>query len=151
VILGGVFGALAGWNKGKTIDRVVMSLIGVTTSIPMLISSTILIYALDIRRGLPIFIAALTVIGWTEIAQYVRSQFLVLREMPYIEGALALGSKNFAIAIRHCLPNILPQLLVISFLEMGAVLMLLGELGFIGVYIGGGHMVGLFQLMAPTQ
>ncbi len=151
VILGGVFGALAGWNKGKSIDRVVMSLIGVTTSIPMLISSTILIYALDIRRGLPVFIAALTVIGWTEIAQYVRSQFLVLREMPYIEGAYALGSKNLAIAIRHCLPNILPQLLVITFLEMGAVLMLLGELGFIGVYIGGGHMVGLFQLMAPTQ
>lgn len=151
VILGTILGALAGWNEGKTIDRATMGVIGVTTAIPMLISSTILIYALDIRRGLPVFLAALTLIGWTEIAQYVRSEFLVLRKKPFIDGAFAVGSNNIAIAIRHCLPNILPQLLVITFLEMGAVLMLLGELGFIGVFIGGGHTIALFELMAPTQ
>jgi len=151
VLLGAILGGLAGWNEGKSIDRVVMSLIGVTTSIPMLISSMILIYALDIRGGLPVFLIALTIIGWTEIAQYVRSEFLVLRKMPYIEGAHAIGARDLAIAIRHCVPNILPQLLVISFLEMGAVLMLLGELGFIGVYIGGGHQIALFEFMAPTQ
>jgi ABC-type dipeptide/oligopeptide/nickel transport system permease subunit len=151
VILGTILGGLAGWNEGKSIDRVVMSLIGVTTSIPMLISSMILIYALDIRRGLPVFLIALTIIGWTEIAQYVRSEFLVLRKMPYIEGAHAIGARDLAIAIRHCVPNIMPQLLVISFLEMGAVLMLLGELGFIGVYIGGGHQIAIFELMAPTK
>ena len=51
------------------------------------ISSMILIFALDIRRGLPVFIIALAAIGWTEIAQYIRSEFLVLRKMPFIEGA----------------------------------------------------------------
>ncbi len=151
LILGLMLGGYAGWNEGTNADRVIMSLIGVTTSIPMLISSMILIYALDIRKGLPTFIIALSVIGWTEIAQYIRSEFMVLRKMPFIEGAQSLGAKNLHIAVRHVIPNILPQLLVLAFLEMGAVLMLLGELGFVGVYIGGGQEIALVEMMAPTQ
>jgi ABC-type dipeptide/oligopeptide/nickel transport system permease subunit len=151
LILGVMLGGYAGWNEGKTADRIIMSLVGVTTSIPMLISSMILIFALDIRRGLSTFIIALSIIGWTEIAQYIRSEFLVLRKMPFIEGAQSLGARNLHTAVRHILPNILPQLLVLAFLEMGAVLMLLGELGFVGVYIGGGHQIAIVEIMAPTE
>ncbi len=138
LIIGTFLGGLAGWRPGSLADRVVMGAIGVITSVPLLVSSMILIYALDIRRGLSVFIVALSVIGWTEIAQYIRSEFLVLREAPYIEGARAVGLRGGGVAVRHILPNVLPQLLIITFLEMGAVLMLLGELGFVGVYIGGG-------------
>jgi len=151
LILGTILGGFAGWNEGSPADRVIMGLIGVTTSIPMLISSMILIFALDIRRGLPVFIIALAVIGWTETAQFIRSEFLVLRKMPFIEGAHAVGSRGLTVAVRHVLPNILPQLLMISFLEMGAVLMLLGELAFVGVYIGGGHQIAIVELMSPTE
>jgi len=151
VILGLTLGGIAGWNEGQTSDQLIMGLIVVITSVPMLISSMILIYALDIRKGLPVFIVALSVIGWAEIAQYIRSEFLVLRKMPYIEGARAVGLSGLGIAVRHVLPNVLPELLVISFLEMGAVMMLLGELGFVGVFIGGGSRLGILQDMAPTQ
>jgi ABC-type dipeptide/oligopeptide/nickel transport system permease subunit len=143
VLLGLFLGGIAGWNEGRPSDQIVMGLIGVTTSVPTLISSMILIYALDIRRGLPVFIVALSAIGWTEIAQYIRSEFLVLRKAPYIEGARATGLDGLAIAVRHVLPNVLPQLLVISFLEMAAVMMILGELGFVGVYIGGGSRISV--------
>ena len=151
LILGVMLGGYAGWNEGKTADRIIMSFVGVITSIPMLISSMILIFALDIRKGFLVFIIALSVIGWTEIAQYIRSEFMILRKMPFIEGAQALGSSGLHIAVRHVLPNILPQLLVIAFLEMGAVLMLLGELGFVGVYIGGGHQIAIVEMMEPTE
>ena len=151
LILGLILGAYAGWSEGSTSDQIIMGVIGVIMAIPMLISSMILIYALDIRRGLPVFIIALSVIGWTEIAQYIRSEFIVLRKMPYIEGARAVGAQNFTIAVRHVLPNILPQLLVIIFLELGAVLMLLGELAFIGVFIGGGSRIALGDEMTGIQ
>jgi ABC-type dipeptide/oligopeptide/nickel transport system permease subunit len=121
----------------------VMGAVGVITSLPVLISSILLIYALDIRKGLPVFIVALSVIGWTEIAQYIRSEFLVLRKRPFIEGAHAVGLGGLGIAVRHVLPNILPQLLVIACLEMGAVMMLLGGLGFVGVFIGGGSRISI--------
>lgn len=143
LILGLILGAIAGWNESFASDQIIMGAISIILAIPMLISSMILIYALDIRKGLPVFIIALSIIGWTEIAQYIRSEFIILRKMPFIEGAKAVGARNFAIAIRHILPNILPQLLVITFLELGAVLMLLGELAFIGVFIGGGSRIAL--------
>jgi peptide/nickel transport system permease protein len=138
VILGLVLGSLAGWNENKAIDRFVMGSSGVIVAVPMLISSMILIYALDIRRGLPVFIVALSLIGWTEIAQYIRSEILIIRKMPYIEGARAVGSNERSMVVRHVLPNLLPQLLVLIFLEFAAVLLLLGALAFIGVFIGGG-------------
>jgi len=141
ILVGLILGGVAGWNEGKTFDQAVMALVVVITSVPILISSMILIYALDIRKGLPVFIIALSVIGWAEIAQYIRSEFLVLRRAPFIEGARATGLSGFATAVRHVLPNVLPYLLVITFLEMGAVMMLLGELGFIGVFIGGGSRI----------
>jgi ABC-type dipeptide/oligopeptide/nickel transport system permease subunit len=141
--LGLLLGGIAGWNEGRRSDQVIMGAIGVMTSLPSLISSILLIYALGIRGGLAVFIIALSAIGWTEIAQYVRSEFLVLREKPYIEGARAVGLRGLGVAVRHVLPNILPQLLVIASLEMGAVMMLLGELGFVGVYIGGGSRIAV--------
>jgi peptide/nickel transport system permease protein len=143
VILGTILGAMAGWNEGSLIDQMVMGGISVITSVPLLVSSMLLVYALDVRRGLPVFIVALSVVGWTEISQYIRSEFLVLRKKPFIEGARAVGTRNLSIAVRHVLPNIMPQLLVISFLELGAVLMLLGELSFVGVFIGGGGQLSL--------
>jgi peptide/nickel transport system permease protein len=143
LILGLILGGLAGWREGGTFDQAIMGIVVVITSVPMLISSIILIYALDIRRGLPVFIIALSIIGWAEIAQYIRSEFMVLRKRPYIEGARATGLSGLEIAVRHVLPNVLPQLLVITFLEMGAVMMLLGELGFIGVFIGGGSRIAV--------
>ena len=143
VSLGLLLGGLAGWNEGRWIDQLTMGSIGVVTAVPALISSVFLIYALDIRRGLITFLIALSVVGWTEIAQYIRGEFLVLRKMPYIEGARASGMGAFSIAVRQVIPNLLPHLLVLSFLEMGAVMMLLGELGFIGVYIGGSSRVGI--------
>ena len=138
VIIGLLLGSLAGWNENKAIDRFVMGSSGVIMAVPMLISSMILIYALDIRRGLPVFIIALSLIGWTEIAQYIRSEILVIRKMPYIEGARAVGANERSMVVRHVLPNLLPQLLVLIFLEFGAVLLLLGALAFVGVFIGGG-------------
>jgi peptide/nickel transport system permease protein len=149
VLFGVILGAAAGWNEGTNIDRGVMGILGLLTSLPMLIVAIIFIYALDIRRGLPVFIIALSIIGWTEIAQYVRGEILVLRKMPYIEGARATGLTNIQIVVRHILPNVLPYLLVITFLEMGAVLMLLGELGFVGVYIGGGSRIDLTEPLGP--
>jgi hypothetical protein len=45
--------------------------------------------------------------------------------------------------MRHVLPNLLPSLLVLAVLEMGGVLMLLAELGFLNIFLGGGFKVEL--------
>jgi ABC-type dipeptide/oligopeptide/nickel transport system permease subunit len=151
IILGVVLGAISGWNEGMLSDRLITGVISAISAVPLLISSMILVYALDIRRGLPVFIVALSALGWTEIAQYIRSEFLVLKRMPFIESARAVGAQEFAIAVRHVIPNILPQILILLFLEMGAVLMLLGELSFLGVFIGGGSQIALGDEIMGTR
>lgn len=138
VIIGTVIGSLAGWFAQSRFDRFAMSLISAVASVPALLSAMILIFALDIQNGLWVFIVALSVFGWTEVAQYIRSEMIVIREMPYIEGARAVGLNNLQTIVRHALPNVLAQILIMTFLEMGTVLILLAELGFLGVYIGGG-------------
>ena len=151
IILGVVLGAIAGWNEGTLSDNLITGTISAISAVPLLISSMILVYALDIRRGLPVFIVALSALGWTEIAQYIRSEFLVLKRMPFIESARAVGAEDFSIAVRHVIPNILPQILILFFLEMGAVLMLLGELSFLGVFIGGGSHIAMGdEIMGTT-
>lgn len=141
VLLGSAMGMLAGWNEGGIADRLVMGLIEVTTALPALLVGMILIFALGIQGGITVFIVALCFVGWAEIAQYIRSEFMVIRRKPFIEGARVVGLNGLGIAIRHILPNVLPSLVIIAVLEMGAVLMILGELGFIGVFIGGGTWI----------
>lgn len=137
VVIGTILGAIAGWKPDSVVDQLIMGTISAIGSVPMLISSIVLIYALGIERGVVIFIIALSIIGWTEIAQQVRSELLRIRKMLYIEAAESIGLTQLQLVVRHALPNVLPQLLVISFLEMGAVLLLMAELGFLGVFIGG--------------
>jgi ABC-type dipeptide/oligopeptide/nickel transport system permease subunit len=136
--LGLVLGGVAGWNEGRPADRVVMAAVQILASLPMLLVAVILILALDVRRGLPVFIIGLCAIGWGEIAQYVRAEFIRIKKEPFLDSGRVIGLSGFELAVRHVLPNVLPALIVITLLEMGAVLMILGELGFVGVYIGGG-------------
>ena len=65
ILIGLVLGMVTGWNENKWIDRVVMGLINILTSVPALIAALILVYSLGITKGMPSFVLALTVMGWT--------------------------------------------------------------------------------------
>ena len=75
--------------------------------------------------------------------QFVRSEVMNIQTKLYIESAVASGLNSLRIIFRHVLPNLASALISITALEMGAVLMLLGELGFIGIFIGGGAFAEL--------
>ncbi len=136
--LGCVIGALAGWYAGSRFDRVMMAAADFSAAFPALILGALLIFLFDIRNGMASFALALCFVGWGEIAQYVRSEFLVVRGQPYIEGARAVGLAEVSVIFRHAVPNVVTSLIVLAALEMSGVLLLLGELGFVGIFVGGG-------------
>ncbi len=138
LLLGTVLGALSGWFSDSLLDRALMGLTQVVAAFPALLMAMVLIYAFGIRQGLWVFALALCLIGWGEAAQFVRATVMRIREQDYVEGALATGLGDVQLLARHVLPNLMPSLVVLACLEMGGVLMLLAELGFIGVFIGGG-------------
>lgn len=129
-------------------DRLLLRAAETIASFPMLLLAMILIFALGIRQGFRPFVIALCFVGWGEIMQFVRVEVLTLRAKPFIEGAVAIGVRTPRIILSHMLPHMVPVLVSITALEMGAVLMLLGELGFLGIFIGGGAFAEL-QIWAP--
>lgn len=143
VLIGAILGALAGWFNGSWFDRSILSLAEIIAAFPTLLLAMILILALGIRQGMQPFIIALGFVGWGEVMQFVRGEVMVLRPKPFIESAVAVGLRTPGILRNHVLPNLISPLISIASLEMGAVLMLLGELGFIGIFIGGGAFAEL--------
>ena len=143
IFVGFLLGAIAGWLNGSKLDRLIISLAEIIAAFPTLLLAMILVLAFGIRLGVKPFVIALGFVGWGEIMQYVRSEVMLIRPKLFIESAVALGARSPRIIWRHVLPNLIPSLVSIIVLEMGAVLMLLGELGFIGIFIGGGAFADL--------
>lgn len=143
LLIGFVLGAVAGWKSGSWIDRAVMGAAEVLSAFPALILAMIIILALGIRQGMGVFVVALCVVGWGETMLYVRGEVMAIRPRPYIESAVAVGVRTTRMMVAHVLPILLAALISLAALEMGAVLMLLGELGFVGIFIGGGAFAEL--------
>ena len=150
--VGAVIGTLAGWWKDGWFDRLLSGVIGVWAAFPVTLFAMVLIYALGIQQGMGVFILGLCIVGWGELAQSVRGKVAAIRAEPYIESARSLGAGTMHILMRSVLPNLAPSLIVLSVLEMSAVLMLLAELGFINVFMGGGFqaMIGEAGRMEPV-
>lgn len=151
VLLGLLLGTLAGWWPGSLIDRAVAAVSELLAAIPGLILAMLIVLAVGVRRGQIAFIAALSVVGWGEVAQIVRGHVLTIRQKLFIMAARAVGLNAGNILSRHVLPNLLPTLLALASLEMGAAMLLLGELGFVQLFIGGGSSVFSLSNMEMRQ
>lgn len=152
VLLGAVLGLIAGWQRNTWFDRLVTGAIGIWAAFPITIFAMILIQALGIQQGMWVFIVAISVVGWGEVAQFVRGQVIYLKPQLFIESARSVGARSDQILVRHIIPNLINSLIVLGALEMGGVLMLLAELGFLNIYIGGGFraMIGEAGRMQPV-
>jgi peptide/nickel transport system permease protein len=141
ILLGLVLGALAGWWPGGVVDRFVTIVAGFFAAIPGLILAILIVYAVGIRSGQIAFVVALSIVGWGEVAQIFRSHVFDIRKESFIEAAQAVGLSSIEILSRHVLPNLLATMLALISLEMASALLLLGELGFVNVFLGSGAIL----------
>jgi peptide/nickel transport system permease protein len=146
LLIGVALGAVAGWYAGRWADRLVSALIDAFAAFPTLLFAVLWIFAFDIRSGLPAFAAALTITGWWGFGRATRSALVDLKGRPFLEAARAEGLSEFATFARHAIPNLLPMLAITAALEASAILLVLGELGFLGYVVGGGTSVPLDDL-----
>jgi peptide/nickel transport system permease protein len=146
LVIGVTLGAVAGWFAGRWIDRAVSALIDAFAAFPTLLFAVLWIFAFDIRSGLSAFAAALAITGWWGFGRATRSALVDLKGRPFLEAARAEGLSEFATFARHAVPNLLPLLAITAALEASAILLILGELGFLGYVVGGGTSVPLDDL-----
>jgi peptide/nickel transport system permease protein len=89
------------------------------------------------RPSIAAFVIAMSLVGWREIAEVTARVVENVRVQPYTEAARALGSDGLTYLRRHVLPHLRPALAIELPFQASAVLVLLGELGFLQVYLGG--------------
>jgi len=80
-------------------------------------------------------IIALSIVYAPRIARIVRASTLVIRELPYVEAAIALGSSTLTIMTTHVLRNILSPIIVQATFIFAYAMLAEAGLSFLGVGI----------------
>jgi peptide/nickel transport system permease protein len=133
VLINAVFGTLIGAAAGyfRSLDNALMRINDALMAFP----AVLLAIAVTSVLGPSVndVIIALGIVYTPRTARIVRSSVIVLREMEYVQAAVAAGAGHWRILRRHILPNAMAPLIVqLSFLFAYAVLTE-ATLSFLGV------------------
>ena len=138
--LGCLFGCTIGLTSGYFggwLDLVVQRLMDIMQSLPLLVMALVLTAALGPSLLNTIIAISIPLIPY--VSRVIRSNTLVLREMPYVEAARAVGMNEFAIAVRHVLPNTLAPLIVLATAQLGSTILVEAALSFLGLGVPEPH------------
>jgi len=111
-LLASVIGLSIGLVTGylRWLDAVMMRVMDGLMSIPSVLLAIALISLT--KASLQNVIIAIAITEVPRVVRLVRSLVLTLREQPYVEAAIASGTRLPAILLRHILPNTVAPLLV---------------------------------------
>ena len=130
IIVGATIGAIAGYVGGGS-DNVLMRLMDVLLAFPSLLLAIAIVTALG-----PNLTNALLAIGIVSIpiyARVVRASVLDTRERDFVTASRALGESGRGILTRRILPNSVTPLIVTATLGIGAAVLEIAALSFVGV------------------
>jgi peptide/nickel transport system permease protein len=126
LLLGSISGFFGGW-----VDTLLMRVTDVFLSIPYFVLAISVATVFGRSENSIIIILGLT--GWLFISRIVRSSFLGLKRLEYVEAAGALGFSRWRIMFRHILPNALQPIIVYGTIAVGSVILSEAALSFLGV------------------
>ncbi|WP_340005919.1 ABC transporter permease [Paenibacillus sp. FSL K6-0276] len=129
----GVFlGMLAGYY-GKWIDTVITLLSDTLIAFPFYLIVIIVAFASGAgERGIYI---TFMLVGWIVFARVVRGLSASFRNQEWVASAQTLGLPGVRIILRHLLPNVLPQAVVVLMTDMIGILVAIVTLGYLGIGI----------------
>jgi peptide/nickel transport system permease protein len=131
-ILASVVGTFIGLVSGflRKLDAVVMRCMDGLMSIPPILLA-IALMALT-RASVQNVVVAIAVAEFPRVARLVRGVVLSLREQPYVEAAIASGTRVPTIIWKHILPNTLAPLMVQATFICASAMITEATLSFIG-------------------
>jgi peptide/nickel transport system permease protein len=135
-LLSGGIGLAIGLVTGyfRWLDRVVMRIMDGLMAIPPILLAIALV---SLSRGATLrsVVLAITIPEVPRVVRLVRSMVLSVREEPYVEAGVALGSGTPALLVRHILPNIIAPLVVQATFVCASAIVVEASLSFLGVGI----------------
>ena len=131
VAIGLAIGLAAGYLRW--LDGVVMRVMDGLMAIPAILLAIALVSLSS--AGLLAVIVAIVVPEVPRVVRLVRSVVLSVREEPYVEAAISVGTPTLPLLLRHVLPNTLPPLIVQATYICAFAILIEAILSFLGVGI----------------
>jgi peptide/nickel transport system permease protein len=134
VVISGLLGLAAGLVSGYfggRVDDILMRLADIQLAFPFILLAIAVIGVLGPSLGT--IIVVIGVSSWVVYARIVRGAVFSLREREFVHAALALGSGDGRVLLRHILPNVLTPWLVVATLDMARVIVIESALSFLGL------------------
>jgi peptide/nickel transport system permease protein len=130
LVLGVLVGAMAGYFGGW-VDDFVMWVINTVTTIPTIYLLIIInsIFAPS-ATTLTLFLGFL---GWFGTARFMRGSVFKVRALDYTQAARAIGASSWRIMARHVIPNTIPLIIVLTAIDVGALIINESILSFLGL------------------
>ncbi len=132
MIVGGAFGAIAGFFGGK-LDNFIMRAMDILLAIPSILLAISIVSALG--PGLVNVMIAVGISSIPSYARIVRASVITLKDQEFVEAARAVGTSNFRIITKHIIPNALAPIIVQATLGVAGAILSAAGLSFIGLGI----------------
>ena len=128
-------GLLIGLVSGyfRWLDPIVMRVMDGLMAIPAILLAIALVSLF--RAGLGAVIVAITVPEIPRVVRLVRSVVLSVREEPYVEAAVTLGTPTLKLLWRHILPNTIAPMIVQGTFICASAILVEAILSFLGIGI----------------
>jgi peptide/nickel transport system permease protein len=130
LVFGTLLGVIAGY-VGGWVDVVLMRIVDIQLALPSIVLAIVVTGALGPS---PVnLIVAMVAARWTAFARLARGSTLSLKERDYVSASKLLGRSWAHIVRVHVLPFLRDQLLVLTTLEFGLVVLQQAALNFLGI------------------
>ncbi|GKU78920.1 nickel ABC transporter permease subunit NikC [Paenibacillus sp. L3-i20] len=132
VVIGMLIGVIAGY-RGGWLDSFIMRICDGMLAFPNLVLVLGIVGIMG--TGTWQVVLALLMVHWVYYARMSRGYVVSLRGSNFVAAARISGSSPFKIIMKHILPNMLPQIIVIGTLDIGFAIMDISALSFLGLGI----------------
>ncbi len=130
VLLGVTIGILAGYFGGL-VDDLLMRLVDVLLAFPSIILALAIVGMLG--PSLRNVLIGMVAVWWVAYARIVRGLTLKVVQNDYVLSAHCCGCGHARMVVRHILPNVIPSVIVLATLELGALMLAISGLSFLGL------------------
>lgn len=128
-VVGTFLGVIAGYFGG-IVDTVIMRFADMMISFPGVILAIAIAGILG--GSLVNAMIAMLCVTWTKYARLSRSMVLKIKKRDFVDAAIVSGGSSVHILWVHILPNILPLMVITAAADIGAMMMELAGLSFLG-------------------
>ncbi|KAA9106046.1 ABC transporter permease [Microbacterium rhizomatis] len=126
MILGTVAAFIGGW-----LDSALMRVTDLFLAFPATIVAMAI--AASLGSSLTSAMIGIAVVWWPMYARLTRGEVRRVINSPYVEAARMGGTRGVRLLVKHVLPSVVPTVLVTASLDVGAVVLTLASLSFIGL------------------